>query len=74
MPADVVGQAQPTSEHEPAGSSLLVEYDDAELSYDGRTYRATMRRKLRNCGEEPISRYLIRISVDRYPGSPEQSN
>jgi peptide deformylase len=74
VPADVVGQAQPTSEHEPAGSSLLVEYDDAELSYDGRTYRATMRRKIRNCGEEPISRYLIRISVDRYPGSPEQSN
>jgi peptide deformylase len=73
MPADVAGQTQPTSEHEP-GSGLLVEYDDAELSYDGRTYRATMRRKLLNCGDEPISRYLIRISVDRYPGSPEQSN
>ncbi|MBV9142751.1 MAG: peptide deformylase [Pseudonocardiales bacterium] len=72
-PADVVGQMQPASEHEP-GSGLLVEYDDAELSYDGHTYRATMRRKLLNCGEEPICRYLIRISVDRYPGSPEQSN
>ena len=71
--AEVVGQAQPTGEHE-SGSGLLVEYDDAELSYDGRTYRATMRRKLVNCGEAPISRYLIRISVDRYPGSPEQSN
>jgi peptide deformylase len=71
--ADMAGQAQPTGEHEP-GSGLLVEYDDAELSYDGRTYRATMRRKLRNCGEEPISRYLVRISVDRYPGSLEQSN
>jgi peptide deformylase len=71
--ADAVGQAQPTSEHE-SGSSLLVEYDDAELSYHGRTYRATMRRKLLNCGAEPISRYLIRISVDRYPGSPDQSN
>jgi peptide deformylase len=55
-------------------TGLLVEYDDAELSYDGRTCRATMRRKLLNCGEEPITRYLIRISVDRYPGSPEQSN
>ncbi|MCA1694786.1 MAG: hypothetical protein LC749_08665, partial [Actinobacteria bacterium] len=70
---DVAEQAQPSNEHEP-GSGLLVEYDDAQLSYDGRTYRATMRRKLLNCGEEPISRYLIRISVDRYPGSPEQSN
>ena len=64
---------QPSSEYE-SGSGLLVEYDDAELSYDGRIYRATMRRKLFNCGHEPISRYLIRISVDRYPGSPEQSN
>jgi hypothetical protein len=73
MPVDVAERAQPTSEHEP-GSGLLVEHDDAQLSYDGRTYRATMRRKLLNCGEEPISRYLIRISVDRYPGSPEQSN
>ncbi|MDQ3762546.1 MAG: peptide deformylase [Actinomycetota bacterium] len=73
LPTDVVGQVKPASEHEP-GTGLLVEYDDAELSYDGRTYRPTMRRRLRNCGEEPISRYLIRISVDRYPGSPEQSN
>ncbi|MGH3601819.1 MAG: peptide deformylase [Pseudonocardiaceae bacterium] len=73
MPVDVVEQAQPSSEYEP-GSGLLVEYDDAQLSYDGRTYQATMRRKLLNCGDEPISRYLIRISVDRYPGSPEQSN
>jgi peptide deformylase len=71
MPTAVAGEAQPVSE---PGSGLLVEYEDAELSYDGRTYRATMRRKLVNCGQEPISRYLIRISVDRYPGSPEQSN
>ncbi len=27
-----------------------------------------MRRLLRNTGSEPITRYLIRISVDRYPG------
>ncbi len=73
MPADVIGRAQPINEPEPR-SGLLVEYDDAELSYDGRTYRATMRRKLLACGEEPVSRDLIRISVDRYPGSPEQSN
>lgn len=56
------------------GSSLVVEHDDAELTYDGRRYRATMRRKLRNEGAEPIVHYLVRISVDRFPGSPEQSN
>ena len=73
-PVDIVEQRQQLSSEYESGSGLLVEYDDAELSYDGRIYRATMRRKLLNCGNEPISRYLIRISVDRYPGSPEQSN
>jgi peptide deformylase len=57
---------------EPA--SLIVEHDDAELHYDGRFYRPIQRRKLRNAGNDPITRYLIRISVDRYPGNPERSN
>ncbi|MEU1672979.1 hypothetical protein ABZ752_13210 [Streptomyces roseifaciens] len=29
---------------------------------------------MRNTGTEPVARYLIRISVDRYPGEPERSN
>jgi peptide deformylase len=58
---------------EPAGG-LLVEHDHAELRYDAGIYRATMRRKLMNYGEHPITRYLIRISVDRFPGDPERSN
>jgi peptide deformylase len=33
-----------------------------------------MRRKLRNDGPEPVTRYLIRISVDRHPGDPARSN
>jgi transcriptional regulator with XRE-family HTH domain len=56
------------------GSALVVEHDAAHLRYDGRSYRLTMRRLLRNTGTEPVTRYLIRISVDRYPGDPEQSN
>ena len=72
-PPKATSEPPPASEHD-AGSSLLVEHDDAELIYDGRNYRPRMRRRLVNCGDEPISRYLIRISVDRYPGSPEQSN
>lgn len=55
-------------------ASLVVEHDDAELVYDGQLYRATQRRLLFNDGHEPVSRYLIRISVDRYPGDPERSN
>ncbi|MBP2471260.1 peptide deformylase [Crossiella equi] len=54
--------------------SLVVEHDDAALHFDGRNYRATMRRKLVNSGTEPITRYLIRIAVDRYPDNPELSN
>lgn len=57
-----------------SGSALVVEHDAARLQYDGRSYRLTMRRRLRNTGEEPVTRYLIRISVDRYPGDPERSN
>ncbi|MFE6779064.1 XRE family transcriptional regulator [Streptomyces sp. NPDC057702] len=56
------------------GSAIVVEHDAARLDYDGSHYRLTMRRLLRNTGSEPISRYLIRISVDRYPGEPERSN
>ncbi|MEV5600230.1 helix-turn-helix transcriptional regulator [Streptomyces sp. NPDC052299] len=56
------------------GSALVVEHDAALLQYDGSAYRLTMRRLLRNTGTEPITRYLIRISVDRYPGDPERSN
>ena len=53
---------------------LVVEDDHAELSYDGAFFRASQQRVLRNCGAEPVTRYLMRISVDRYPGQPERSN
>ncbi|GHJ35134.1 helix-turn-helix transcriptional regulator [Streptomyces sp. TS71-3] len=56
------------------GSALVVEHDAARLDYDGAMYRLAMRRLLRNTGAEPVTRYLIRISVDRYPGEPERSN
>ncbi|MFG2328281.1 peptide deformylase [Streptomyces sp. NPDC048604] len=55
-------------------ASLTVEHEDTSLHYDGRVYRATQRRRLFNGGSEPITSYLIRISVDRYPGDPERSN
>ncbi|MGM1060640.1 peptide deformylase [Saccharothrix sp. Mg75] len=60
---------------EPAGTGgLVVDHDDATLRYDAGVYRLTQRRRLVNDGTEPISRYLIRISVDRHPGDPERSN
>ena len=62
------------SAHSVGAGTLVVDHDDAALRYDGRTYRLTHRRRLVNGGREPIARYLIRISVDRYPGDPERSN
>ncbi|QUQ66676.1 Peptide deformylase [Kutzneria sp. CA-103260] len=62
-PADQIG-----------AGTLVVDHDDATLHYDGGAYRLTHRRRLVNGGREPIARYLIRISVDRYPGDPERSN
>ncbi|PSR62128.1 formylmethionine deformylase [Nocardia sp. MDA0666] len=57
-------------------NGLVVELEEAELHYDHiiGNYRASQRRRIRNCGTAPIYRYLIRISVDRHPGSPEYSN
>ncbi|OLF05921.1 formylmethionine deformylase [Actinophytocola xinjiangensis] len=54
--------------------SLVVNHDDATLHYQDGVYRLTQRRHLVNNSGEPISRYLVRISVDRFPGDPERSN
>lgn len=68
-----VRTAPVTAAADTAGS-LVVDHDDASLSFDGNIYRLRQRRRLINGGAEPITRYLIRISVDRYPGDPERSN
>ena len=67
--------ALPTEAPDDTGS-IVVDHDDATLYYDDEhgVYRLTQRRRLTNGGTEPVSRYLIRISVDRFPGDPERSN
>ncbi len=68
---------QKTSETRPApagNGDLFVDLDHAELRYHEGTYIASMRRRVVNGGNEPVTRYLIRISVDRHPGRPELSN
>ena len=52
----------------------MVERETARLSYVDGKYRCTVRRALYNAGTEPVTRYLIWISVDRYPDEPERSN
>jgi peptide deformylase len=58
----------------PHTAGLLVERELARLSYHDGEYRCVVRRDLYNAGAEPVTRYLVRISVDRYPGEPERSN
>jgi peptide deformylase len=58
----------------PPGTGLIVEQEVAELSYTDGSYRCHLRRALYNAGTEPVTRYLVRISVDRYPQDPERSN
>ncbi|WP_254668618.1 peptide deformylase [Frankia sp. CgS1] len=57
----------------PGPGGLVVEEDRAELRYDDSMYVAHQRRRLLNAGSEPVTRYLMRISVDRFPGDPERS-
>jgi transcriptional regulator with XRE-family HTH domain len=58
----------------PPPSGLLVLDDAASLSFDGCTYHLCMRRRLFNADVAPITRYLVRIAVDKYPGESERSN
>jgi transcriptional regulator with XRE-family HTH domain len=81
----LVGDIQPAAHREDqslsqddpqsaAGTALVVEHEDARLMYVDGIFETRVRRRLRNVGAEPVSRYLIRIAVDRYPGDPERSN
>jgi transcriptional regulator with XRE-family HTH domain len=57
----------------PPGTGLVVERETARLSYVDGKYRCTVRRALYNAGTEPVTRYLIWISVDRFPDEPDRS-
>jgi peptide deformylase len=58
----------------PPGTGLIVEQEVAELRYDDGQYRCRVRRSLYNAGAEPVTRYLVKIAVDRYPHDPAGSN
>jgi peptide deformylase len=56
------------------GYDLFVEHEVGQLAYRDGMYETRIRRQLRNTGTQPVTQYLIRIAVDRYPGDPERSN
>jgi transcriptional regulator with XRE-family HTH domain len=68
----------PPTVGQPAGfeerpGELIVEHDDAVLRYDGSHYHLKMSRSLYNATDSPVTRYLVKIWVDRYPGEFERS-
>ncbi|GAB2952385.1 hypothetical protein GCM10027280_45950 [Micromonospora polyrhachis] len=58
----------------PPGAGLIVEHELATLTYQENSYRCVIRRALYNAGTDPVSRYLARVAVDRYPSDPGRSN
>ena len=58
----------------PPGTGLIVEREVAELAYTDKAYRCRIRRALYNAGAEPVTRYLMKIAVDRFPHDPAGSN
>ncbi|MFC4149401.1 peptide deformylase [Micromonospora mangrovi] len=58
----------------PPGTGLVVERELATLTHTDDGYRCVIRRELYNAGTEPVSRYLVRVAVDRYPNDPGRSN
>lgn len=73
--ARTVSRDPPVPEQwQPPGAGLIVEREIAELTYRDGEYACRVRRALYNAGREPVTRYLIRIAVDRYPGQPDRSN
>jgi hypothetical protein len=58
----------------PGINTLLVEHDEARLQFSGTAYQLQMRRLLFNASASPVTRFLVRIAVDRHPGDPERSN
>jgi peptide deformylase len=68
------GESAPDDPQSAVGTALIVEHEDAMLIYRDGIFETRIRRLLHNVGTEPISRYLIRIAVDRHPGDPERSN
>jgi hypothetical protein len=71
---DTPSQRNPPSMSSTDISELIVEHEYAQLTYDGSTYHTLQRRLLRNSGTSPVTRFLVRISVDRYPGEWARSN
>jgi peptide deformylase len=71
---DTAHHARADEQQSGTATALVVEHEHSELTYIDGVFRTLVRRLVRNVGSEPITQYLIRIAVDRFPGDPERSN
>ncbi len=58
----------------PPGTGLVVEHETAELTYQDGVYRCVVRRAIFNAGPEPVTRFPVRVAVNRYPDDSERAN
>ena len=58
----------------PSSAGLMVELEEARLTFVDGEYQCLVRRHLHNAGREAVTRFPVRVAVDRYPGEPERSN
>jgi peptide deformylase len=68
------GVARVPEQRQAPAAGLIVERELAHLTYRDGHYHCLVRRALFNAGAEPVTRYLARVSVDRYPSEPDRSN
>jgi transcriptional regulator with XRE-family HTH domain len=59
---------------EETAAALVIAEDEAWLRFDGDAYALRMRKRIVNVGDSPVTRFFIRIAVDRYPHDPMRSN
>lgn len=74
MTKDKITHRPAEEEPPPPGPDVVVEHEIAELVFRDGVYTTHIRRQLRNTGTRPVTRYLIRIVVDHYPGDAARSN
>ncbi|MGO1056707.1 peptide deformylase [Crossiella sp. CA198] len=65
-------QEQSTSDSAGIGHGLINEHEDTTLAYNDGEFVITVQRTLVNNSLEPVERYPIRISVNRYPDQPDR--
>lgn len=78
LPPQLLGIADA---HQEAGESsalpvsdLVVDADCATLRYDDGSYGLSMSKRLINQSDTVVTRFLVRVAVDRFPSDPAASN